>query len=50
MSRLIRILVVCQPKLMREAKLAVFACQPDVEIVGEASNDAEICERIANVD
>ncbi len=46
MERLIRILVANHPKLMREAILATFADQPDIEIVGEVSNEAEIHDRV----
>jgi DNA-binding NarL/FixJ family response regulator len=46
MDRLIRILVANHPKLMREAILAAFANQADLEIVGEVSDEAEIQERV----
>jgi chemotaxis response regulator CheB len=42
MSKSIRILVANQPKLMREVILATFADQPDMEIVGEVSDETEI--------
>ena len=46
MNKLIRILVANHPKLMREAILATFAAQPDLEIVGEVSDEAEIEDRV----
>jgi DNA-binding NarL/FixJ family response regulator len=46
MTKLIRILVANHPRLMREAVLAAFANQPDVEIVGEVSDEAEIHDRV----
>ncbi len=46
MNKSIRVLVANHPKLMREAVLAVFADQPDVEIVGEVSDEAEIRNRV----
>jgi DNA-binding NarL/FixJ family response regulator len=46
MTKLIRILVANHPRLMREAVLAAFANQPDVEIVGEVAHEAEIHDRV----
>lgn len=46
MNKMIRILVANHPKLMREAVLAAFAGQPDLEIVGEVSDEAEIHDRV----
>lgn len=46
MQRSIRILVANHPKLMREAVLAAFTGQPDIEIVGEVSDDAKIEDRV----
>lgn len=46
MNKSIRILVANHPKLMREAVLAAFADQPDLEIVGEVSEEAEIDDRV----
>jgi len=43
---MIRILVANRPRLMRELILATLADQPDIEIVGEVSDDAEIPERV----
>ena len=42
MDKVIRILVANRPRLMRELLLATFADRPDIEIVGEVSNEAEI--------
>jgi len=42
MEKAIRVLVANRPRLMRELILAVFADQPDIEIVGEVADDAEI--------
>jgi DNA-binding NarL/FixJ family response regulator len=42
MERVIRILVANRPRLMRELVLATLADRPDVEIVGEVSEEAEI--------
>jgi DNA-binding NarL/FixJ family response regulator len=46
MDKMIRILVANRPRLMRELILATLADQPDIEIVGEVSDDAEIPERV----
>ena len=46
MDKMIRILVANHPKLMREAVLAAFADQADLEIVGEVSDEAEIQDRV----
>ena len=46
MDKTIRILVANHSKLMREAILAAFADQADLEIVGEVSDEAEIQERV----
>jgi DNA-binding NarL/FixJ family response regulator len=46
MNKLIRILVANHPKLMREAILSTFADQPDIEIVGEVSDETEIQNRL----
>ena len=44
MGKAIRVLVANRPRLMRETILATFADQPDIEIVGEVSDDSEIME------
>ena len=41
-----RILVANTPRLMREAVLKTLADQPDLEIVGEVTDEAEIRSRI----
>lgn len=46
MDKMIRILVANHPKLMREAILAAFADQADLEIVGEVADESEIQERV----
>lgn len=45
-QRAIRILVANHPKLMRDAVLAAFTGQPDMEIVGEVSDNAEVEDRV----
>src|SRR4029077_1374123 len=42
MEKVIRILVATRPRLMRELLLATLADRPDIEIVGEVSNESEI--------
>jgi DNA-binding NarL/FixJ family response regulator len=42
MDRVIRILVANRPRLVRELLLATLAERPDIEIVGEVCNEAEI--------
>ncbi|MBS1849834.1 MAG: response regulator transcription factor [Acidobacteria bacterium] len=37
-----RVLVANRPRLMRELVLATIAEQPDIEIIGEIRNDAEL--------
>jgi DNA-binding NarL/FixJ family response regulator len=49
MNKMIRILVANHPKLMRDAILAAFADQPDLEIVGEVSDEGEIPDRVNRV-
>jgi chemotaxis response regulator CheB len=46
MDKMIRVLVANRPRLMRELILATLADQPDIEIVGEVSDDAEIPELV----
>ncbi len=41
-----RILVANTPKLMREVVVATLANQPDIEIVGEVSEESEIFPRV----
>jgi DNA-binding NarL/FixJ family response regulator len=47
MNRAIRILVANQPRLMRELILTTLTDQPDMEIVGEVVDDAEIPAEVA---
>ncbi|HKM66363.1 MAG TPA: hypothetical protein VJX70_04285 [Candidatus Acidoferrum sp.] len=42
MEKQIRVLVANHPRLMRETILTTFADQPDIEIVGEVTDEAEI--------
>ncbi|HEY1925560.1 MAG TPA: hypothetical protein VGG58_09915 [Candidatus Acidoferrum sp.] len=42
MEKVIRILVANRPRLMRELLLATLADRPDIEIVGEVSNESDI--------
>jgi DNA-binding NarL/FixJ family response regulator len=46
MEKATRILVANRPKLMRDVILTTFADQPDIEIVGEVSDEAEILSRV----
>jgi len=46
MEKLIRVLVANHPRLMRELILSTFEDQPDLEIVGEVANEAEIPETV----
>jgi len=46
MEKVIRVLVANRPRLMRELILTTFADQPDIEIVGEVGEEAEISESI----
>jgi chemotaxis response regulator CheB len=46
MERQIRVLVANRPKLMREVIIATFVDQPDIEIVGEVTEDADIVGRV----
>ena len=46
MERATRILVANSPKLMRDVILAALADQPDIEIVGEVSDEAEIAQQV----
>ncbi len=42
MEKAIRVLVANRPRLMRELILSTFADQPDIEIVGEVADEADI--------
>jgi DNA-binding NarL/FixJ family response regulator len=46
MDKAKRILVANAPRLMREAVVATLADQPDIEVVGEVSDEAEILARV----
>jgi DNA-binding NarL/FixJ family response regulator len=46
MQKAARILVANHPKLLRELIVATFTDQPDIEIVGEVSDEAEILSRV----
>lgn len=46
MDRPIRVLVANRPKLMREVIIETFVDQPDITIVGEVTEEAEILPRI----
>jgi chemotaxis response regulator CheB len=46
MEKAIRVLVANRPRLMREVILATFADQPDIEIVGEVTEDSEISKSV----
>ena len=42
MEKPIRVLVAIRPRLMRELILNTFADQPDIEIVGEVTDEADV--------
>ena len=46
MDRQIRVLVANRPKLMREVIIETFVDQPDITIVGEVAEEAEILRRV----
>ncbi len=46
MDKAIRVLVANRPRLMRELILATLADQPDIEVVGEVTHEAEIPGRV----
>jgi len=46
MAKPIRVLVANHPRLMREVILQTFADQPDIEIVGEVTEESEISESV----
>lgn len=46
MGKSIRVLVANRPRLFRETILTAFADQPDIEIVGEVADEAEIMESV----
>ncbi len=46
MEKAIRVLVANRPRLMRELILTTFADQPDIEVVGEVTDDSQIIENV----
>ncbi|MBZ5526589.1 MAG: hypothetical protein LAN71_01625 [Acidobacteriia bacterium] len=46
MEKPIRVLVANRPRLIRELIMNTFTEQPDIEIVGEVTDEAEIPERV----
>lgn len=48
MERQIRVLVAIRPRLMRELILTTFADQPDIEVVGEVAEDADVLAAVAS--
>jgi DNA-binding NarL/FixJ family response regulator len=46
MEKPIRVLVANPPRLMRELILTTFSDQPDIEIVGEVADEAELLESV----
>lgn len=46
MGRQIRVLVANRPKLMRDVIIATLEGQPDIQIVGEVAEEAEILRRV----
>ncbi len=48
MEKPVRVLVAIRPRLIRELVLATLADQPDIEIVGEVQDDAEIPAAVEN--
>ncbi len=46
MEKPIRVLVANRPRLMRELILTTFSDQPDIEIVGEVANEADILSSV----
>lgn len=46
MEQQIRVLVANHPRLMRETLLTTFADQPDIQIVGEVTDEEEIPESV----
>jgi DNA-binding NarL/FixJ family response regulator len=46
MDRPIRVLVANRPKLMRELIIETFVDQPDITVVGEVTEEAQILDRV----
>jgi AmiR/NasT family two-component response regulator len=49
MHRPLRVLVANQPRLMRELIVGALTEQPDMEIVGEVTNDTDIPSLVAKI-
>ena len=49
MQRVLRVLVANQPRLMRELIVGALTEQPDIEIVGEVTNDAEVPSLVTKI-
>jgi AmiR/NasT family two-component response regulator len=45
----VRVLVANHPRLMRELVMATIADQPDIEVVGEVQNQAELADIVEQV-
>jgi AmiR/NasT family two-component response regulator len=45
----VRVLVANHPRLMRELVMATIADQPDIEVVGEVQNEAELADIVEQV-
>ncbi|MEJ2009123.1 MAG: hypothetical protein P8Z30_13375 [Acidobacteriota bacterium] len=46
MTRNVRVLVANRPRLIRELTLATIADQPDIEVVGEVINEADLLNAV----
>jgi chemotaxis response regulator CheB len=46
MTRNVRVLVANRPRLIRELVLATIADQPDIEVVGEVQDEADILDAV----
>jgi chemotaxis response regulator CheB len=46
MDKPIRVLVANRPRLIRELILTTFTDQPDIEVVGQVTNEADILESV----
>jgi len=49
MEKPIRVLVANRPRLMRELILTTFSDQPDIEIVGEVADEADIPANVEKI-
>jgi chemotaxis response regulator CheB len=50
MQKAIRVLVANQPRLLRELILTTFSDQPDIEIVGEVTDESDISAKVSKTD